>query len=712
MKSKILLLDLFMLLGLLLFSSCSRNESNIQFFHEDGIYSLENNNIKFKFDNKMRCNVYRKYGDQLLSIINKSDVPHYIIVNGIPIRNFTIDEKRVKFINIKNKFGRGKRLKLSGTASGPSESLIEMILYTDIYDKFPEAILQSIEYKNVNATPGLFIEKEINNEFKLNASLVNPDDNKYDFWICQGGSYKSRPDWIVPVTKDFSCENYQGQRIEIGEKGGGLPVLDVWNKETGFFIGSTRKKPALISLPAFVDNEECLNISIQYDRNNMKFERNVYKSIPTVIGVHKDDFYNGLRMYSKIMECKGLKMLTPTDPSYESIWCGWGFGPNFTTKQMIDMIPILKELNFKVVTVDMGWFYCNGDFIPRDDTFPNLDEDMKKFVKVFHDNGFKIKLWTTWSIAGTELMKEHPEWLVRDKEGNPIMLKIGASDKKAAYICPALKSVQEYHREITRKFIKDWDYDGFKVDQSIINSISECYAEGHNHEYPARSVEELPEIYKIIYEETIKLKPDAILEVCPCGQFPSFYKMPYYNQPVSSDFKYQWQIRNRGKVIKALMGPNAAYYGDHVERHYKNSNFASMVGVGGIPGTMAVSKPEDNWEVIRAKYPCYLSPEKKVHFKKWLDIYRKNPLSKGEYLNLYDIAYDKPETHAIKKDNNMYYAFYASEWDGEVELRGLDDKSYIIHDYVNDKEVGRIKGGEKLKIQFEEYLLVKAVPAN
>jgi len=38
--------------------------------------------------------------------------------------------------------------------------------------------------------------------------------------------------------------------------------------------------------------------------------------------------------------------------------------------------------------------------------------------------------------------------------------------------------------------------------------------------------------------------------------------------------------------------------------------------------------------------------------------------ARGEYLNLYDIAFDKPEAHVIAKDGKIYYAFYASEWDG------------------------------------------------
>ena len=107
-----------------------------------------------------------------------------------------------------------------------------------------------------------------------------------------------------------------------------------------------------------------------------------------------------------------------------------------------------------------------------------------------------------------------------------------------------------------------------------------------------------------------------------------------------------------------------------------------MLGVGGIPGTMFVPREEDNVEFLRVKYPCYLSPERKEHYKKWFDLYNMYQLSKGEYLNLYDIAYDLPETHVVKKDGTLYYAFYAPEWNGNIEFRGLEDKEYSIIDYV------------------------------
>jgi alpha-galactosidase len=107
-----------------------------------------------------------------------------------------------------------------------------------------------------------------------------------------------------------------------------------------------------------------------------------------------------------------------------------------------------------------------------------------------------------------------------------------------------------------------------------------------------------------------------------------------------------------------------------------------------------------------------LDQDRRENFETWLKVYKDNRLASGEYLNLYDIAYDKPETHVIRKDGTLYYAFYSVEWSGEIEFRGLEDIDYIITDYVHGKRIGKVRGNGKLKVEFKDHLLVKAVPVK
>jgi len=181
------------------------------------------------------------------------------------------------------------------------------------------------------------------------------------------------------------------------------------------------------------------------------------------------------------------------------------------------------------------------------------------------------------------------------------------------------------------------------------------------------------------------------------------------NQTVASDPTSSWQIRLKGKTIKALMGINAPYFGDHVELSDSASDFASTVGIGGIVGTK-FTYPTD-----RLEHKNYLlTPEKEIIWQKWLDIYKENYLSKADYRGeLYDIGYDEPETHAVQKGDTMYYAFYADKWNGEIELKGLENKTYKVIDYFNDKFISNVEGSSaKLNVSFDKYLLIKALISN
>ena len=63
-----------------------------------------------------------------------------------------------------------------------------------------------------------------------------------------------------------------------------------------------------------------------------------------------------------------------------------------------------------------------------------------------------------------------------------------------------------------------------------------------------------------------------------------------------------------------------------------------------------------------------LTPAREKEFETWLHIYREKMLSRGQYLGqLYDIGFDVPETHVIRKGQTLYYAFFANQWKGPSE---------------------------------------------
>ena len=108
------------------------------------------------------------------------------------------------------------------------------------------------------------------------------------------------------------------------------------------------------------------------------------------------------------------------------------------------------------------------------------------------------------------------------------------------------------------------------------------------------------------------------------------------------------------------------------------------VGVGGVIGTK-FTWPKPNPDATECG-GSLLTQEKEDLLRKWVPIYTEKMLSRGEYLNLYDFGFDKPEAHVIEKDGAMYYAFYAPEWNGEpIALKGLDPgRTYTVTEYASD----------------------------
>ena len=133
------------------------------------------------------------------------------------------------------------------------------------------------------------------------------------------------------------------------------------------------------------------------------------------------------------------------------------------------------------------------------------------------------------------------------------------------------------------KAMRDWGFDGLKLDGQHMNGAPPCYNPAHKHARPEESVEGMPKFFQALYETARAVKPDALVEFCPCGTAYSFFTLPFLNMSVASDPESAWQVRTKGKTLKALQGDSVAYFGDHVDM--TKDDFASTVGVGGVVGT-------------------------------------------------------------------------------------------------------------------------------
>lgn len=651
-----------------------------------------------------------------------------VLSNGMDIHDFVLDMDRAKTSDATGRLGtRGKRIEITGkSALAPG---LEKTLVIEVYDNFPNLALTSVSYKNVGSTD-VPIERVRTQQHVLNASLSDPQAQPYSMWSFHGSSEAWGKDDVMRIGEKFTRANPMQVMMHNDENqtGGGIPVIAFWTGSVGEAIGHAETVPLVLSLPVQTLPDRRISAGVVLDANQVLRPGSIYATPLTFLSVFRGDFYEALSLYSRMLQVRGLSLAHPTEADYQANWCGWGYEMDFTPKQMLGTIPKLKELGLTWATLDAGWFQARGDWQPRKDTFP--DDSLQKVVKAYHDAGIHITLWWIPLVVedgrGKDILnhrpyqlsnvaKEHPDWLIEDQNGSPAR---ATADLGA--LCPAVPEVKQYYRQLTERFIRDWDFDGHKLDFSY--TVPACYNPKHHHKSPSDSIAAVGEIYKMILETTRALKPDSVTQACPCGTPPSLAWLPYVDQAVTADPVGARQVRLRTKMYKALLGPEAAVYGDHVEltdvvlsnttnEIDQGRDFASEVGVGAVLGT------KFTWPNYGPHFKLVeLTPEKDAFWKKWIDIYRDKMLSQGQFLDLYTYGYDWPEAYAIAKNKRMYYAFYADKgkrWNGVVELRGLKPGTYKVSDYERGKQLGTVDASSpKLKVDFSEHLLIEVSPAG
>jgi len=632
----------------------------------------------------------------------------------------------------------GKQIEVSGKIFGTD---LEETLTLEVYDDFPNLALLSLALRNSGQS-----EISLDSVTFQRHAFASSQSTDRTLWTFQGSSLKWGKDEIFPVPAKFSQDNLFGEPVKVnddlGHVGGGIPVVAFWSRDVGEAIGHVETLPLSISIPVRTNQKDAhIEVAFTTPARTILKPGEIFSTPRTFLAIYSGDFYEPLSLWSDVIEKEGLSRPVNNDENYAVSWCGWGYEFGVTPKQMLDTIPKLKELGIHWATLDDGWFNNYGDWQPNPANFP--DGAVQEMVRKFHEQGIKVQLW--WLPLAAEdgrfgyggrkfvlsnVAKEHPDWLILDKDGKPARMA-----RNIAALCPALPEVREYYKQLTTRFIRDWDFDGHKLDNIYTTPL--CYNPKHHHKSPYDSVNAMGEVYKTIFETTRALKADSVTQSCPCGTPPSLAWLRYMDQAVTADPVGSIQVRRRIKMYKALLGPRAAVYGDHVEltrilNTFTNNeqdmgdDFASTLGTGGVLGT------KFTWPDYGSKFKnVYLTPEKEAHWKEWITLYNQKLLSKGNFLNLYTYGFDVPEAYAIEKDGHYYYAFYAVEnsskgnqtasgrsarpgqknWSGDIELRGLPTKSFHVTDYVHHKDYGNVTGPTaRFTVEFTDSILLEAVP--
>lgn len=498
-------------------------------------------------------------------------------------------------------------------------------------------------------------------------------------WSFQPSSTAERKDWAFPVKNGFRQRNYLG--MNGSDYGGGIPLVTLWTDKQNQTIGIAEPRLQLVSMPVSRKaNVAAAKIRKDYSEPVTLQPGDSVRTCRLFTIDGSGDFFVPLRTFAEFMRVEyGYAAPVSPEGAYESVWCAWGYERQFTVDEVIGTLPKVVELGFKWVDVDDGFQICEGDWQANDRIGP---DGMRRMTDAIHAAGLKAKLWWCPLAADPEssLAQNHPEMLLVQADGSHEDISWWDS----WYLSPVNPYTETYTASLVDMFLKDWNFDGFKMDGQHLNMCAPDYNPASGLARPEEACERLPEYFAAIKARAQAINPDVVLQLCPCGDAFNFFNTPHIGQAVASDPTSSAQIRMKRRAF-AAMCPDLAYYADHVELSDGGLDFASQVGVGGVIGSK-FTWPEPN-PYATENGGSLLTEEKEELLRKWVPIYNEKMLSKGDYLPLYDYGFDKPEAHVIWKDGAMYYAFYAPEWKGKaIELRGLEPgRTYTVTEYTADE---------------------------
>jgi alpha-galactosidase len=602
--------------------------------------------------------------------------------------------RRRELAGVEDAHGKGRRLTIVSVAPEGVEKTTQATLY----ERYPGFVFLRVSYLNVSAH-ALPLKAWTEAALRVPAG----DGARPAFWSYSGATYSDRRDWVQPLHEGFAQENFMG--MSASDYGSGTPIVDVWRRDAGLAIGHLETTPRQVALPLkCAGGTASMAMRGVHEGDLAPGER--LDTPEAFIAVHAGDYFATLESYRRVMGDRGLHSPTPPPESYEGIWCAWGYEREFTASMIEGTLAKARDLGLRWAVLDDGWQNNVGDWHVNLAKYPGGEADIKRLVAHIRGNELRPRLWyTPLAVApGSDTLHDHTDMLLLDRDGAPQNI----SWWNSFYLCPAYAPTVAATQALVRKFLGDWGFAGLKIDGQHLNGVAPCYNPAHRHARPEESVEGLHDFFRVIYETAMQINPEAVVELCPCGTSYAFYNFPYINQAPASDPESSWQVRLKGKTLKALMGPSAPFAGDHVELSDGGDDFASTVGIGAIVSTKFTwpvdPKPKDSF---------LLTPEREALWRRWIGLYNEKMLPTGIYRGtLYDIGHDKPETHVVEKSGRLYYAFYARRWSGPVQLRGLAEGSYAVRDYFGGRDLGLVtRRNDVLHLAFERFLVLEAVPA-
>ena len=322
------------------------------------------------------------------------------------------------------------------------------------------------EHASQDNTNGLFDEsKKTGGKYIVDAmqgtkGVFNFEVNDSDFWFLKIENQKHTESFDVKI-KSGRGAYYDGEIIDSEH-----PYSSVWTA-SAFYTGNNLEQGKQI-LRHYLLNQICENLSTR-----------------------KPEFY---------YNTWGLQRNDPNKPLRGIL----------TYKRIFEEIDHARELGVDIFVLDDGWEQAQGDWTPNKERLP---EGLAPVKKKLDEYGMKMGLW--FSPMGidstTQRYKDHPEWVIRDSEGNPIQAQWGH---------PAFDFVGGFYdvfvddcKKLIDQGCRYMKWDAINTFYSTLPNLDHGDASLSEEERRARYEYLLPIYVTRAMEELTSYEPDLVIEI-------------------------------------------------------------------------------------------------------------------------------------------------------------------------------------------------------
>lgn len=450
----------------------------INFSHKNEILTLENDLINFEFDvSSGLMNFYDK--DKQNYVISKA-------ISSISYESTSVNTSDSAEVNweieeFEDEIDKGMALILN-FLSKLGKAQFKLII--KLFETRPFIFLQNVIVNTLNSS----IRIKIFGPISLSESYLSRIDldTSINDWKILAGAYQSWslakllspfdkndvpkvPDFFIPASR-ILVSNPEEKREKHELIGDNYIMIKNLKTQRGVLFGFLTFK------------DQLSNILFQFNKNKRTLKKLIARAqADNIILEPNEELFSELLMINfvtpplenLILYADVIKIINKPIP-WDNIpvgYCTWYYYyQRITEAEAIKNVKFIAshhdEIPIKYFQIDDGYEKDIGEW-EANEKFPN---GMKSLVDKINNAGFEAGLWVAPFMIGkkSSLYEKHPDWVLRDKKGNPIEAQKhnpawGFFNPSLALDC-SHPEVQDWLRTEFTKITKDWGFNYIKID--------------------------------------------------------------------------------------------------------------------------------------------------------------------------------------------------------------------------------------------------------